>query len=283
MTDLLLSMIFSFIGIGLVVGLLLWRSKTGNRIEIKPTDIIIAVIPILVFFVATGKLTKAVIPGVIEFEVTDIVPPKLTFSETGITVEESWKNGEIDKSISLEKLIETNIMACPLELNYTEEFVKAYLNFFPALRYIIITDKNGDFVGICEAPKLLLYFFPTGNIYERPQAPMISDKNQNAVQKKELNYIENLFDQERNRRLESFVSALKEGSLDYFRDLKGFVSKKHAINPTHHVLEAFQKMEKFHLNFLPVINEKNEFKGIVERSDILAALLMDITKSLENR
>jgi hypothetical protein len=268
MADSYILIFLSFVGIALIAGLLALRAKTGNRFEIKPLDIIIAIIPVLAFFVASGKLEKAIIPGILEIDVTDIVPQKLTFSETGVTVDKSWEQGGIFMSFSPEESMEKNIMECPMkDISYTEKFIETYFKFFPALRYVFITDREGDFVGIYEAQKLYLYLFPKGDIYE---------PKDNEYYRQKIKY-----EEEKKRWLHDFAKALNDGNVDYLRGLKGFVSKREAIRSTHDVKEAFVRMERTGSDFLPVIDEKNRLEGVVERSEVLATLLSDIMKSIE--
>jgi len=45
--------------------------------------------------------------------------------------------------------------------------------------------------------------------------------------------------------------------------------------------EALLKMEELNVDWLPAVNDQQRFAGIVERSRLMASLLIDVTQSLK--
>lgn len=63
--------------------------------------------------------------------------------------------------------------------------------------------------------------------------------------------------------------------------LPGMIRGENAVAQGAGKREAFGHMEKLGPGWLPVLNDKRPFPGIVERTRIIASLLLDVASKLE--
>jgi hypothetical protein len=63
--------------------------------------------------------------------------------------------------------------------------------------------------------------------------------------------------------------------------LPGFVSEAKGLQPDSDKLEALEKMDALHMDWLPVVSA-GELKGIVERSALTASMLVDVARQLRS-
>jgi CBS domain-containing protein len=81
---------------------------------------------------------------------------------------------------------------------------------------------------------------------------------------------------------DNFVGAIFETKTSDLSALPGFVSATSAVSSEASKSYVLEKMEEWHLDWLPVVDAegKGKFVGIVERSAILARLVLDLDKQL---
>ena len=64
-------------------------------------------------------------------------------------------------------------------------------------------------------------------------------------------------------------------------ELPGFVGLETAVSQKADKREALAKMERLSVDWLPVVNPRNEFVGVVDRSRLTASLVLDVATSLK--
>ncbi len=252
MIDLILSLlIFTTI----IVALSVLRLKIGAKFEIKNSDILIALIPVALWLILTGKVQ------VFEFGGFKIESAFIDASQNVITKQidnvklpvDEITHGRKGTVAEIPGLIKKEIEALTFELGdgeYDGHAIAEYLSklsdhsFF---KYVIFS-KNGGFVGIANARKLNFLFITKGEAYG-------SD----------------------------FAQWVNESKVDMLSRLPGFVSIKDAIKNDDDKQKALEKMEALNIDTLPVINEMNEFKGLVDRSRLTASLIIDVSRKLLNK
>lgn len=63
--------------------------------------------------------------------------------------------------------------------------------------------------------------------------------------------------------------------------MPGFVGARDAIRQNQNKRQALELMENLNTSLLPVLDEAGSFKGIVDRSRLVASLLIDVTGDLQ--
>jgi hypothetical protein len=80
-----------------------------------------------------------------------------------------------------------------------------------------------------------------------------------------------------------FAEWLNRGDGEALARLPGFIGRQHALNEQTDKRQALQRMEVLNLDTLPVVQEKERFSGIVDRSRLTASLLIDVANNLEKK
>ena len=78
-----------------------------------------------------------------------------------------------------------------------------------------------------------------------------------------------------------FAKWLNDANTTALTKLPGFISVEDAITENTDKDRALRKMEKLNVDTLPVIDEAKRFVGIVDRSRLIASLLIDVVASLK--
>ena len=251
-----LILIFSLLAFAAVIGLLVWlRTSTDNKVEIKNSDIILGLLPVVLILFLSGKIES--------FEFGDL-KVKAAFEQAsskeinsqvnllqGIPVREL----ESDTKQSVNKipqLIRNKTESLEFRLGHGGYYWSAIRDYFAALRshsllkYVIVNNNDGTFFGMFEAGQL-------------------------------VNYLEA---ERSNARYAEFEKFLNESDGDALLELPGFIGSDRAVSNNADRSNALTKMESNNLNFLPVINDAKRLQGIVERSRLTASLILDVTKQL---
>lgn len=246
-----------------IILVLFLRKKVGKDYEIKTSDIIIAIVPLAVWLLLTGKVERLKVG---DFEVTLVAEAiqeakNTEISETAALISPiSSITKEIDnirgapKSslVDLDKILKSKPEALIFLMgydNYGSTEIEQYLNKLAqsTLKYIIINDyTTGKFKGIISLELLM---------------PQIFSKNPEFTADDLKIWLENSNETE-------------------IYNIDGLLSSNDAIKPTTSKYVALENMQKLETTFLPVINEKEEFIGVIHMEQLSTSLLMDISKNL---
>ncbi len=253
-----LILIFSLLAFAAVIGLLVWlRTSTDNKFEIKNSDIILALLPVVLILFLSGKIES--------FEFGDL-KVKAAFEQAsskeinsqvnllkGIPVSEL----ETDTKESVGKipqLIQNKTESLEFRLGHGGYYWSAIRDYFVALRshsllkYVIVNDSDGTFFGMYEASLLVNYL---------------------EAENSDTRYVE-------------FEKFLNQSDREGLLELPGFISADRALSNDANRSNALTEMESYNLNFLPVVNDAKQLQGIVERSRLTASLILDVTKQLSS-
>lgn len=246
--------ILSFI---LFLGLLIFMRSKNSSLEVKSADVIVALVPVLVILLATGKLQKIVI------------------GEGGVTIETVFKNasqapietqvnaisglpistprtGEKSRASNIPGLLESKTEALIFRLGtgkYAGKIVKQYIYTLieqPYLKHIVIENLDKTFFAILDARKLATLF-----------------------KSKDVSVTPDLFAQWINNNEKQEISKLP-----------GFISFENALSPKSDKAKALWLMEEKNADALPVLNQQQQLVGIVDRSRLTASLLVDISQEM---
>ncbi|MDX1670864.1 MAG: hypothetical protein R3211_00880 [Balneolaceae bacterium] len=253
-----LILIFSLLAFAAVIGLLVWlRTSTNKKYEIKNSDIVLGLLPVVLILFLSGKIES--------FEFGDL-KVKAAFEQAS--------SKEIDKQVNLLKgipvreletdtkggvskipqLIKNKTESLEFRLGYGGYYSSAIRDYFEALRshsllkYVIVNNSDGTFFGMFEADLL-------------------------------INYLEAVRNETRYREFENF---LNQANGDALTDLPGYIGADKALDKEANRNTALSAMESSNLNFLPVVDDTDMLQGIVERSRLTASLILDVTKQLSS-
>lgn len=234
------------------------RIKTGNKLDVKNSDILLALIPVALWLFLTGKIQEfafgdfKIVAAIKEASKSPVAPQVTELTELPV------ESIQMDPKAGVERipgLIEKKSQALNFRLShggYWGPAISEYLGVltqYPFLRYIIINNSDGSFFGIADARQLAM-------IIQGRRGP---------------------FD------ARDFADSLNSSNKPQLEKLTGFISSKETLNETSDKRKALQLMDSLDVQTLPVVDNANRFVGIVDRSKLTASMLIDIAERLEPR
>lgn len=258
---LLLLLGVGFLGVSIFV-----RARFGEVYELRTMDLALLVLPLLMVAIATGKIKMFDAFGVradisdlftdaatkeIDRQVASPITPSAdelinlleTAAKTGV--------GQIPR------LIENKTQGLEFRLGhggYYGPAIQAYFkNLYSSsyLQYLIIKEKDDTLFGVYDALDLAVYFRSFGeNTYDK-FAAWLNQANSNS--RRELSL------------------------------LPGFISVGQAMSLPINKREALKQMDALRANRWPVINQQKQFIGTIERSQLMASMILEVTAQLENQ
>lgn len=255
--------LFVFLAVGLVmfIGSIVMRSKSGGKYEVKPIDLFIITVPLLLWMLATGRIQKFGF-GDFGFETAEAlisaseksIEDDLSYSQpSGISdVVEVMETATKEGVERIPRLIQNKTEVLTFNLlggGYWGPAIQEYFeSLFAAqnLKYAVIQRPDGSMFGLFDANRLMEYFRKNGQ-----------------------------------RSYEQFAQYLNYGDGDRLRDLPGYISTEYAIDQQTDKRASLQRMDDLNRDILPVIDENGRFVGIVERSRLVSSLIVDVVNKLE--
>ncbi len=233
------------------------RAKTGNRIDIRNSDIVLALVPVALWLFLTGKIQEFAfgevkIVAAIKVATKAPVGPevsKLTLDTVREPVRTMTKGGpEV-----IPQMINTKSQALSFTIGeggYVGSAIADYLEKltqYPFLRYIVMNNPDGSFFGIADA---------------RQVADIIraSSGRFNAM---------------------NFAEWLNGANKEQLEELPGFIPSSNALHKNDDKQKALEKMNSLDVQVLPVLDESGRFDGIVDRSKLTASILTEIAQHVE--
>ena len=253
--------IISILVFAVILFLIIIIRAKYSKFEVKPTDIVLAIIPIALYLLITGQI-KSLKFGGMELETvfvkaaeqsiaSQVTPIKNLKSAMPIREIDSGRKARIEE---IPILVKKEVEGLQFRLGhgrYAGFAIMRYLaeltNKDPLFRYIIINNQDGTFWGMSNGPalyKLLSGITP----------PFSAD---------------------------DVATWLNTSDKQSLQRLPGFLSAKDAVNEkTTEKSQALEKMEKLNVDSLPVVDNENKFIGVVDRSRLTASLIIDVTQQL---
>lgn len=257
----LLPLMFVFIVI--VILMIFIRAKSGSRFEVKNSDISVALIPIAMWLLLTGKITGLEFGG-LKIETVFADASKAIISEQ--VVELPIKKLEIGMKGSVSDIPnlirqQTEVLSFQLGYGgYWGEAIKKYLGdlvVYPFFKYVEINQPNGKFFGLIDARGLSSIF----SAHQSDDDPFFQNSNPQYS-------------------AEDFANWLNDSREDQIVKLPGFIGYHSAVNKDTDKQTALEQMEKLNVETLPVIDEEDRFVGIVERSRLASSLIIEVANKL---
>lgn len=250
-------------GIVLVISSVLLRIFSEGKYEIKTTDLVLIIIPLLVAGLTTGKLRGLDLFGV-KADLSDLWSDA---AQTGIEQEISARpvSGVQDAIEMIEaapkrgvneipQLIQQKTQALEFRLGMGGYYGPAIRKYFEDLygsaylRFIVITHPDQRLFGIYIAADLIAYLRTLGNQGYSHFETLLNRGGSNAEQ--------------------------------HLAQLPGFIPATYAVSADMTKRDALLAMENARLDILPVKNEAGRFIGTVERARLTTSLILAVTEKL---
>jgi len=238
--------------------LVILRNRTKARLEIKNSDIVLALIPVIFVLFMTGHIQKFAFGGM-EIETAFAKASREEISKQ-VTSYESLRPEIFDVAMAdkmgvqeIPRLIYEKAEALVFHLGhggYWGPAIEEYLNEllkFSFLKTIVIQDRQGRLVGTVGA---------------RDLASVVQTEHSGFT-------------------LEEFAAWLNESDVRALRRLPGFVGSDQALKTDANKREALERMDEMNIDWLPVIDEDGRFAGLVDRSRLTASLILDVARQAE--
>lgn len=244
--------------LSMLVGLVLLRARTANRFEVKNTDVILAIIPIALVLLVTGKIKS------FQFGDLRVEAALKEASESAITPQVAPVKGlpirdiEISPKGGIEViplLIAGRVEALEFRLGHGGYYGPAISEYFrrlaesPAWRYVILDNPDGSLYAMTDGKELAAQL--------RSESPQFT--------------------------VEQFAEWLNRADRDALSRLPSFISVDHSVSEETDKGEALQRMESLGTDILPVTDRNRRFVGLVERSRLTASLIIDVTQQLKGK
>lgn len=247
--------------VAIIAFLVTLRVTTKTEFEIKGSDIVLAVVPVVLFLLVTGKIesfrfgdfeVKTVFSKAAKSDISSQIIPLTGLPLEPVQVESKGGVGEIPQ------LIEGQTEALQFQLGHGGYYGPAINQYFVSLsaysffRYILINSQEGTFFGIVEADKLI---------------PLLMSEDPP-------------FD------TEEFAQWLNASDQQAMRGIPGFVSIEDAIDKSDKGVDkgkVLERMEDLKVEILPVIDANRQFVGVVDRSKLATSLIIEVTRQLRGK
>jgi hypothetical protein len=245
MADLLIALVLFIVPLALVV---LVRSKVGAKLQTGNTDILIGLVPVLLWLLLTGKIQKLGVAGVsIESAIRNAgqaeVGKQVTEVKTPQPVEAAGV-GAATAMTAIPRLAQERAQALSFTRGQTYDghVVDAYLREIPTLRYVTVNKPDGTLLGVVDAKTL---------------------GSADAANE--------------------FSSRIRAGDETALKEQPGYMSASTAVGPDEDKLSVLKRMDSLDVETLPVVDAGGRFIGVVDRSKLTASILLDIGKKLEEK
>ena len=230
----------------IILGLLIFLRSRGSSLEIKLPDIIVAILPVMIFLIVSGKLSKFELSesGLkIETAITEAAQSKISGLEIAVELEklptETVSSATKGGTAEIPKLINQKTEALSFYLGYSGyngHAIGEYLTRLtakPFLKYLIFLDENGKFFGISPAAKFA---------------------NQDPSSE------EHYYD------LAKWLVNNDTKSLT--ASVPGLITRDEALSQSNSRSQALSKMMELKVDTLPVLDNEGNLAGMVDRSSV---------------
>jgi len=258
------------LGILILVGDIMVRGNFGEVYAIRPTDLVIVILPAILWLLASGQIQSLKL-GTGGLEVKSALqraarsPITMQIEKMPISTLSVIGKEELDRIVS------TGPQALVLE-KHTEEWWDEYtveesirqLSKTEGFRLFVFEDGNGRFIGAISASDLVRTLRADG--WERYLNPPQPGSGNYLLDVATLKLILN------NQAPESVL-----------KQARGFLNQDDALSNSVDKKTALAKMEELNTSWLPVIDRRTrKLFGVVEQSRLAASLVLDIMNALDD-
>ncbi|MBN1595978.1 CBS domain-containing protein [candidate division FCPU426 bacterium] len=251
----IMTMMAIAVFLAVLIGFVVLRQKFSPKLEVKWTDICIALIPIVIWMLFAGKI-KNLRLGELGFETVFAEAAAAEVEKqvkpvTALPVQRvrTATKGPVDR---IPNLVAGKTEALRFQLGtqgYQGAAIREYLQQTKGfLKYLVFEDADGEFVGMADVKTVCAFDNATG------EGEFTLDKLAEWLVRKDL-------------------AAIKR--------IPDILSKEDAIQTSFSKTETLARMEKLDRDLLPVVDKNGVLIGTVERTKLIASMLIDISNRLE--
>lgn len=236
--------------IALVVGLTFLRARTGNRFEIKTSDVALALVPVALWMLFTGKVQEFAVGDVkIVTAIREASASPVKNQVTPLPVADV----RIDPKLGVDQipmLLARKTEALSFRLGHGGYYGPAIAEYLgrlsqsPSFRYVVISAADGKFLGMIDGRQLSALLAGAGG------------------------------------QSGEFARQLNQRDADALLQLPGIIPRDKAITKRTDKRQALIQMEALDVQTLPVVDEAGHFAGIVDRSKLTASILIEIAEKV---
>ena len=247
---------FGIFAIALVI-IIAIRAKAGPKFEIKNTDIILALVPLALWLFLTGKVQEFALGDfkIVASAIKDASKSPVSTQVTKLPVETihtETKEGVEKIPALLERHTQALSFSFGMGHHYYGPAIHRYFDALtksPSFKYVVINNEDGSFFGMGDAQQMGALFNVFGGI----------------------DYAD------------SFANWLNSSDKEKVSKMPGFISSEMSLKQGADKQRALRLMDSLDVQTLPVVNNKDQFEGIVDRAKLTASVLVDIADRLENK
>lgn len=233
--------ILLFIILVAIVALL--RVKTNGQYEIKITDAIFALIPVIILLLLSGQIS--------ELQVGDLTVKLKEDLEKKIVEESDLKNSTfLDGKKSLVIGVDCDYKVED-DINSNHPMPGGIPYKYVVFLHNCVDDKHGNrraqFWGIISFEDYQTYFLMPHSEFKG----------------------------------KVFLSWVKAKNINKLKTIPSFVNVENSMNLDSNKLSALEKMETLNVDFLPIVNNENLFLGVITKQKLTSSLVLNIATSLK--
>jgi len=252
----------SIVGLLILVALVATRTLSAGKIEVKLTDAAIAAVPVMLWLLASGQISKLVVGTEgITVETTRMAileaaekPIQNQVAPLPVAPVEVAAKGPLS---DIPALVARGIAALEFQLGfggYVGDIIREYfaaLTASPTFKYIVITNPDGTLFGIMDAHRLNAALGSrSGSASWNTFADLLNRNNPAGIAELGSRY--------------------------------GFVAVGDAVGQMADKRMVLEQMEKLNADWLPVVDGAKKFVGVVDRSRVVASLILEVDTRLRN-
>ncbi len=240
----------------LVVLILLavFRAKTGGKYEIKTSDIALALVPLILLLLQSGKIKELTIGDIkivlnaVEEASNASIQPQVT--KLPIEAVRADPKGDL---MEIPNLLKKKSQALGFTLRHGGYYAPAIIEYLEALtqstsfKYVVINNPDGSFYGMIDGRQLYTLMRGQSDAYGR-------------------------YD---------FARAVNTGDTTQLAAMPGILRARDALTTQTNTKDALQALNTLDVQTLPALNQQGAFIGVVDRSKLSASMLIEIAQRLE--
>lgn len=240
----------------MLILLAVFRVKTGGKYEIKTSDIALALVPLVLLLLQSGKIKELTIGDVkivlnaVEEASNASVQPQIT--KLPIEAVRADPKGGL---MEIPSLLKKKSQALGFKLRYGGYYGPAVMEYLEALtqstsfKYVVINNPDGSFYGMIDGRQLYTLM-----------------RGQSAAHGGD-----------------EFAQAVNNADTSQLGALPGILRARDALTTKTNIKDALQALNTLDVQTLPALDEQGTFIGVVDRSKLSASMLLEIAQKLEGQ
>lgn len=238
-----------------IVVLATLRAKLGSKFDTKNGDIILALIPVVLWLLASGTIKEFAFGDLKIVAAIQEASQSSVESQVATLPIEDVRMGVKGGVGNIHHLIDKKTEALGFQMGHgrylgtaIEEYLKV-LTAYPYLRYVVVNDEEGDFLGMTDARQMAAFFRQKNSRYSA----------------------------------DWMAKCLNESDVKKILTIPGLITLKDAVTTTTEAQSVLTRMNELKAESLPVVDGEGKFAGMIQRSELTASMLIDIAGRLENQ